>query len=449
VYPSGQCEENARDQGHTQLGLGYFAKAARVAWSQGVDLWGAADNRLALGFEYTAKYMLGADPPAYGVISPQGRGRFSDIYELVYQHYHFIRGLELPYTARAIDRTRPTGWTALTMYRGALPSSPRTLNRSITPAPQDPHAGALVEATSRPPSDAVMVMPGHSIQEALDGRAASGGWVVLGKGLHTISAALRVPSGITLAGQGRETILFLDPKAPSENVAFAILNAADDLHDVTLRDFILEGSTLSRPPTDPNQDHRVRSYQNAPSRGGILFEGQHAGQMRNLRFEHLTVRNCSHHGVSIRGASQVAIVASDFSDNGGSVVPGQGLEHDLQLTRVIGAEVRDSRFDDSSWGSGIDVTFSRDVTISNNEAARNTLYGVRVGDSENVTIRGNMLEGNDAGGTRFDRLFDGSRNLVERDNVSRNNGGPSIAPAQPKSPGPQRLSTAPRASSPE
>ena len=50
VYPSGQCDENARDQGHTQLGLGYFARAARVAWNQGVDLWGAADNRLALGF---------------------------------------------------------------------------------------------------------------------------------------------------------------------------------------------------------------------------------------------------------------------------------------------------------------------------------------------------------------------------------------------------------------
>ena len=102
VYPSGQCDETARDQGHAQLGLEYSARAARVAWNQGVDLWGAADNRLSLGFEYTAKYMLGEDAAAYGVISPVGRGRFSDIYESVYQHYHFIRGLETPYTARAI-----------------------------------------------------------------------------------------------------------------------------------------------------------------------------------------------------------------------------------------------------------------------------------------------------------------------------------------------------------
>lgn len=26
VYPSGQCDENVRDQGHAQLGLGYFAR---------------------------------------------------------------------------------------------------------------------------------------------------------------------------------------------------------------------------------------------------------------------------------------------------------------------------------------------------------------------------------------------------------------------------------------
>ena len=95
VYPSGQCDENTRDMGHTQLGLGYFAKAAQVAWNQGADLWGAADNRLALGFEYTAKYMLGEDVPAFGAISKSGRGRFSDIYEPVYQHYHFVKGLEM------------------------------------------------------------------------------------------------------------------------------------------------------------------------------------------------------------------------------------------------------------------------------------------------------------------------------------------------------------------
>jgi hypothetical protein len=109
IYPSGQCQENTRDQGHVQLGLGYFALAAATAWTQGVDLYSAANNRLAQGFEFTARYLLGEDVPVYGVISPQGRGRFSDIYEAVYQHYRYRNGLPLTYTARAVEHTRPSG----------------------------------------------------------------------------------------------------------------------------------------------------------------------------------------------------------------------------------------------------------------------------------------------------------------------------------------------------
>lgn len=56
----------------------------------------------------------------------------------------------------------------------------------------------------------------------------------------------------------------------------------------------------------------MHSYQNVPSRGGIPFAAQRPGQMRNLRFEHLSVRNCTHNGVATRGAAQVAIVASEF-----------------------------------------------------------------------------------------------------------------------------------------
>jgi len=427
VYPSGQCDENTRDQGHTQLGLGYFAKAAQVAWNQGVDLWGAADNRLALGFEYTAKYMLGEEVLAFGAISTIGRGRFSDIYEPVYQHYQFVKGLEMPYTARAVEQTRGRGWTALTMFKGAPAGAAR--RPAVTPAPsgQSAKAGALAERTLQPPADAVSVAPGQSIQAALDSRARSGGgWVVMAKGLHTISASLRIPSGVTLAGQGRDTIVYFDPKVPAGNTAIAIVNATDDLHDVTLRDFVVEGSTLSSPPGDPNQDHRMRSYQHAPSRAGILFAAQRPGQMRNLRFEHLTVRNCTHNGLAIRGAAQVTIVASDFSDSGSSGVPGPGLEHNLLLTRVIGAEVGDSRMDDSPWGGGLDVTHSRDITILNNEAARNALYGIRVSESQNVRVHGNLAEGNDGGGIIFDVLLQGSRDIVVWNNVSRNNGGYGI-----------------------
>lgn len=120
VNDFGACQESGRDQQHTQLGLGYLADACEVAWKQGEDLYGAYDNRLALGFEYTAQYNLGFDvryEPYTSIdgkyrnpeISAKGRGRFRPIYEKVYHHYHDRVGLEMKYTKTVIDRNRPEG----------------------------------------------------------------------------------------------------------------------------------------------------------------------------------------------------------------------------------------------------------------------------------------------------------------------------------------------------
>ena len=59
IYPNGQCQESPRDQGHVQLGIGEFAGAAQAAYTQGTDLFSIADSRIALGFEYTARFLLG------------------------------------------------------------------------------------------------------------------------------------------------------------------------------------------------------------------------------------------------------------------------------------------------------------------------------------------------------------------------------------------------------
>jgi parallel beta-helix repeat protein len=450
IYPSGQCEESTRDQAHTQLGLGELAQACQVAWNQGVDLYGTADNRLALGIEYTAKYMMGEDVPAIGDISTQGRDKLSDIYEGVYQHYHFVRGLEMPFTKRAIEKTRAAkSWSALTLYRG--PSSKASGGRSAPRASWiAPDAGALVEATAKPPADAVIVSLGESMQTALNGRT-NGGWVVLSKGVHVLPAPLRVPSNVTLAGQGNATILILDPTFTTNRAGATLVNDADDLHDVVLRDFVIEGATAVRStanaagssydyvsgsgsgavtlrPTrsDPNQDRRQRANQLSPSRAGIVFSAQREGQMRNLRFEHVTVRNCTHDGVAIRGAQQVQIAACDFSDNGSSVVPGPGLQHNLLVTHTAGCEVKDCRLDGSLRGSGFVVRESRDVTISNNEVARNFLHGIHAAESQNVRVIGNLIEGNDDSGILFDALMDGCRNIEIHSNLSRNNGGCGI-----------------------
>jgi hypothetical protein len=113
---SGQCQESGRDQAHTQMGLGFLGVACEMAWKQGVDLYGEADNRLALGFEYTAKYNLGHEVPyesytsvegryKYKRISDDSRGRFAPIYERAVYHYHYRKGMEMPFTREAAGKT--------------------------------------------------------------------------------------------------------------------------------------------------------------------------------------------------------------------------------------------------------------------------------------------------------------------------------------------------------
>ncbi len=118
---NGQCQESGRDQGHTQMGLGYLCVASEIAWKQGIDLYCAYANRLMTGYEYTAKYMSGEDVPyvqyedyegqkVFGPeISPKGRGSYSPIYERAYHHYHDRMGFEMPYTKKALEKSRIEG----------------------------------------------------------------------------------------------------------------------------------------------------------------------------------------------------------------------------------------------------------------------------------------------------------------------------------------------------
>lgn len=134
----GECQESGRDQLHTQMGLGYLSSACEMAWKQGIDLYGAAENRLALGFEYTSKYNLGEEVPYepyrsvggryhYETVSKRSRGRFRPIYERTIHHYCERMGLEMPYSKKVAESNRPEAphvqhisWGTL-MYFGLPP----------------------------------------------------------------------------------------------------------------------------------------------------------------------------------------------------------------------------------------------------------------------------------------------------------------------------------------
>lgn len=117
---TGQCQESGRDQGHAQLGIGGIAAICELAYQQGTDLYAQLDNRLLLGYEYTAKYNLGYDVPykqwtditgkysSWTTLGSDSRGVFRDIYAIAYNHYALLKGLDMPYTKQVVTNSLQT-----------------------------------------------------------------------------------------------------------------------------------------------------------------------------------------------------------------------------------------------------------------------------------------------------------------------------------------------------
>jgi parallel beta-helix repeat protein len=418
VYPSGQCQESTRDQGHVQLGLTEFAGVARIAYTQGVDLFSAGNNRLALGFEYTAKFIQGEKVFCYGDISERSK-KFDHDYEQVCRHYS-SKGIAMPYTRTGADSLRQKMPLAvLTALRAPDDKEFKTCGAPVAGIIGFP-AGASVSTSVKIPADAVWVAPGQSLQKALDEASGTGRWVVAAKGLHTLPGTLRIPSDVTLAGEGLASILFLDPAAGLRD---AVVNATDDLKDVTLRDFVIEGAVNVNPASDPNS---TRSFRNGANRGAIMFLGQKDEQMKNISFIHLTVRNCTYNGVFVSGAAGVTVEGCDFNENGSGVVPGPQLQHNLLLTHSTHITVKDSRLVTSPYGSGIYMSHCSDVSVTNNEIARNAFFGIGIAESDNISISGNLIEANDRSGIMMEFFDKGSENITIRKNQIQYNTGFAI-----------------------
>ncbi len=282
-------------------------------------------------------------------------------------------------------------------------------------------AGALATATTKVPEGSVYVNPGESLQEALDGAAGSGRWIVAKSGIHLLPAALKMPSGVTLAGEGLGTVLFLDP---ASGVRETIVNAEHDLHDITIRDLVIECALKTDPGTDPNSKRSFRSDQG--NRGGIMFLSQKEGEKKNINLINLTVRNCTYNGVFINGSDRVNVICCDLTECGSNVVPGAKLQHNLLLTRCTGINIKDSRLVTSPYGSGIALAHCRDAAIHNCEIARNGYYGILVSECKNVSVTGNLIEANDRSGVMFEFLYKGSENITVTNNLIQYNNGYGI-----------------------
>lgn len=153
----GQWQESGRDLPHAHLGIGLMAQGATVAWNQGVDLFGYADNRLLAAAEYAAREALSQPVPYTPYDNSSGaknhwltnhtRGRFTTpVWELLYNHYVVRQGQSAPALRRVAELSRPelSGWDhfgygtlAFTLDGKASPYPP-------LPAPSAP-AGLVAE----------------------------------------------------------------------------------------------------------------------------------------------------------------------------------------------------------------------------------------------------------------------------------------------------------------
>ena len=124
-----QWQESGRDQGHSIMGIGLMGAFCEMAWNQGIDCYGADDNRFLKAAEYVAKYNLGHDVPftpytwqsgpattaahvgwqTQTVPGSVGRGQARPVWEQVLGHYSGRKGLDAPWVAQMAESLRAEG----------------------------------------------------------------------------------------------------------------------------------------------------------------------------------------------------------------------------------------------------------------------------------------------------------------------------------------------------
>jgi parallel beta-helix repeat protein len=418
IYPSGQCQETSRDLGHVQMGLGEFAGAARIAYTQGVDLFSLGNNRLALGFEYTMNILLGGQPQSYGQVSKRAIESRRDDYEYIYRHYA-AKGVRMPLLEQICEKVRDKA------RRGVLIAFREEFQRKKPVQPsvelypwKIAYPAGATERPEKIPENSVIVAPGGNLQEALDKAAGTGQWVIAKAGIHLLKQTLNIPSGTQLVGEGLETVLMFESAK-----YYAVSSKDTTMHDVRISNLVIEGAATYEVTSDPNTGRFARTGRFANSLTGIAFLGLTPGSMKNITLGNVTVINFSKNGIFISGTENLEINNCNISDNGAAIVPGPRLQHNLLLRHVSKVSIHDSRFDTSLAGCGISLDNCSGAFVERCEIARNAWYGILLSTSDNIILTGNLVEGNSGSGIMSEFLYSGCRNIHINNNFIQYNNG--------------------------
>ena len=128
----GQGQESGRDQGHANLVISLLGAFCQMAYNVGEDLFAYKNNKFLTLCEYTAKYNYadasGVFPynvpfseytrkynanctgtEAHTIVSATGRGDLRPAWELIYNHYAKVKGIEPRYSKLFAEKVRPEG----------------------------------------------------------------------------------------------------------------------------------------------------------------------------------------------------------------------------------------------------------------------------------------------------------------------------------------------------
>jgi len=206
-----------------------------------------------------------------------------------------------------------------------------------------------------------------AIQRAIDA-ALPGDTVSIPAGEFVVRSAVRLKSGVCLAGSGLFTVLRFSGNGPGVLVG-------TDVHDVRVRDLTIQGSGTD----DSVEDH-----------GGVVLNLETGtGEVPvNLVIERVRVEGLRCSGVTIHGngtvvATDVTVRDCTFEDLGNQGVLGYFAR------RIL---VDHCRFR-SMGRSGTIFARCRDITVRDCSVRTTGWHGIEVGDeSEGFCIEGNAIE---------------------------------------------------------